>query len=219
MNTLTRRRVGTAGLATAAVAGVLAGAPAANAAPASDSARHIRCSTVITASARSAASTATTRCTRDGRRVAPPAAGKGVGTAVKPGAARSGGSRTAESRGWISTSLHFHNYTANTVVITIQYYAPDSCAGQGGWGKKGWWNVAPGGEVNVLNTGNRYATFYAHSSRLSWSGGYNALVPPTGFDWCQNTGDTQSSWVGERLVDLGAAGVLPYTTYTVNLTG
>jgi len=32
-------------------------------------------------------------------------------------------------------------------------------------------------------------------------------------------GSTASRVVGERLVDLGDTGVLPYTTYTVNLTG
>jgi len=98
------------------------------------------------------------------------------------------------------------------------YFDPDGCAGYGDWGTQGWWNIAPGQEVNVKNTSNRYATFYAHSDRLEWSGAYDVYVKSSAFKSCVNIGSTDSRIVGERLVDLGDVTALPYTTYTVNLT-
>ncbi len=207
------RRAGTSVLAALAFGGLLAVAPAASA----STTGAVSCRTVIGSSATSATSTTTTHCLRDGRQVAAPA-GRGTGCAVAPGVS-SGTRAAAAARGWISTGLHFRNSTASTVSVTIMYYDPTGCAGYGSWGTQGWWNVAPGAEVNVKNTINRYATFYAHSDRLTWAGPYSVYVRSAAFQSCSGIGSTASYVVGERLVDLGDTGVLPYTTYTVNLTG
>jgi uncharacterized membrane protein len=215
------RGAATAGLAAAAVAGTLAVAPAASAATSSAGGSSMQCRTQISSSATSGTGATSTRCAKAprGRQAAVSGRDGGASTGFKPGSSTAKSARSAaELRGWVSTGLHFRNSTSSTVSVTIMYYDPAGCSGYGDWGTQGWWNIAPGQEVNVKNTSNRYATFYAHSDRLAWSGPYNVYVKSSAFQSCVNIGSTDSRIVGERLVDLGDVSAFPYTTYTVNLT-
>ena len=215
------RAAAAAGLAAASAVVTLAAAPAASAAGSPKIDGSVQCRTQINSSATAGAQTTSTHCTKDrtDHQAALTRRGPGTVSSVKPGsrAPRSLGS-TSDLRGWSSTGLHFRNSTSSTVSVTIMYFDPDGCAGYGDWGTQGWWNIAPGQEVNVKNTSNRYATFYAHSDRLDWSGPYDVYVKSSAFQSCVNIGSTDSRIVGEQLVDLGDVTALPYTTYTVNLT-
>jgi uncharacterized membrane protein len=207
------------GIAAAAVAGTFAVAPPASAAASPALGGSARCQTQINFSASSGSGTTATQCTKDGGFTAAPRRDGRAPSSVKPGSSAAKGVRSsADLQGWVSTGLHFRNSTSSTVSVTIMYYDPASCGGYGDWATQGWWNVAPGQEVNVKNTSNRYATFYAHSDRLNWSGPYNAYVKSSAFTSCVNIGSTDSRIVGEQLVDLGDVSAFPYTTYTVNLT-
>jgi len=221
MATSLSRNAAALGLAAAAAAGVLATAPAASAASSPQLAGSVQCRTQINSSATGGSQSTSTQCTkaRGDHQASVARRGTGSASSVKPGslAPRALGSKS-DLRGWISTGLHFRNSTSSTVSVTIMYYDPAGCAGYGDWGTQGWWNLAPGQEVNVKNTSNRYATFYAHSDRLAWSGPYNVYVKSSAFQSCVNIGSTDSRIVGERLVDLGDVTALPYTIYTVNLT-
>jgi len=208
------------GIAAAAVAGTVAVAPAASAVGSPGGGGSVQCHTQINSSATSSARTTATRCTKDsGFAAAAPRRDGPAASSVKPGSAAAKASRSStDLQGWVSTGLHFRNSTSSTVSVTIMYYDPASCGGYGDWATEGWWNIAPGQEVNVKNTSNRYATFHAYSDRLDWSGPYNVYVKSSAFKSCVNIGSTDSTIVGERLVDLGDVSAFPYTTYTVNLT-
>jgi hypothetical protein len=214
-------------LATAAVGGALAVAPAASAAPSGRPGGALQCRTQIDSSATSGKATTSTSCTKAGSRSeALSAAASRTLTSVRPGSTQAKSvvpakavRSSADLRGWVSTGVHFRNSTSDTVSVTIMYYDPSGCAGYGDWGTQGWWNIAPGQEINVKNTSNRYVAFHAYSSRLNWSGPYNAYVKSWAFQSCVGIGSTDSRIVGERLVDLGDVTALPYTTHTVNLVG
>jgi hypothetical protein len=216
----TQHRGAAVGLAAAVITGTLAVAPAASASTPQVKG-SLQCEKVINSSATSGTGTATTRCAKDVAGGARTLAGRDgrVPSSVKPGSGTAKQLRSStDLRGWVSTGLHFRNSTSSTVSVTIMYYDPASCGGYGDWATQGWWNIAPGQEVNVKNTSNRYATFHAYSDRLNWSGPYRAYVKSSAFQSCVNIGSTDSRIVGERLVDLGDLSASPYTTYTVNLT-
>ncbi|GKS69361.1 hypothetical protein W03_13650 [Nitrosomonas sp. PY1] len=120
--------------------------------------------------------------------------------------------------------FQFKNSTSSTVWVAFQWYSPNSCANDaqhdgGLWETKGWYSIAPGQTKIVFgsdlqSTGNRYYYWYAESSNGSvWSGAYNTYVPSTAFDWCLNTGSTNSRIVGFREKYIGTS-----NNYTVNLT-
>lgn len=113
--------------------------------------------------------------------------------------------------------LHFRNNHGSPVHVAIMFYSPDTCGDAGSWGTRGWWNISPGGEAYVLNTGNRYAAFYAEANDGSiWSGSYGPIyVHQQAFDSCVNIGDNNPATriVGLRLVDMDS-----YSSYYVNLS-
>ncbi|MFI7532694.1 hypothetical protein [Streptosporangium sp. NPDC049376] len=111
--------------------------------------------------------------------------------------------------------LHFRNRYTARAWIAIMFYSPDGCRDQGQWGTRGWWAVDPGGEAYVLNTGNRYAAFYAEAADGAvWTGSHGPFyVYRDAFDSCLNVGGTAARRVGARLVDLNG-----YSSYYVNLT-
>ncbi|MEV0611738.1 hypothetical protein AB0I81_00320 [Nonomuraea sp. NPDC050404] len=101
--------------------------------------------------------------------------------------------------------LHFRNRYTSKICIAIMFFSPDGCRNYGQWGTRGWWCIDPGGEVHVLNTGNRYATFYAEAANGAvWTSDSNyIMVVNHAFDSCIGIGVTPSRSVGTRLVDLG----------------
>jgi uncharacterized membrane protein len=214
------RGAAAAAVAAAAFAGTFAVAPSASAAGSPANGGSVQCQTQINSSASSGSGTTATRCTKgSGSAAAAPRRDGRAASSVKPGSPAAKGLRSSgDLRGWVSTGLHFRNSTSSTVSVTIMYYDPANCGGYGDWATQGWWNIAPGQEVNVKNTSNRYATFHAYSDHLNWSGPYSAYVKSSAFTSCVNIGSTDSRIVGERLVDLGDVSAFPYTTYTVNLT-
>ncbi|MEU1882431.1 DUF1036 domain-containing protein [Streptosporangium sp. NPDC020072] len=111
--------------------------------------------------------------------------------------------------------LHFRNRYTARAWIAIMFYSPDGCRDQGQWGTRGWWAVDPGGEAYILNTGNRYAAFYAEAADGAvWTGSHGPFyVYRDAFDSCLNVGSTAARRVGARLVDLNG-----YSSYYVNLT-
>jgi uncharacterized membrane protein len=103
--------------------------------------------------------------------------------------------------------LKIKNKYPHTLWVTIMWYAPN-CSDGGNWEKAGWWQLSPGQTKTVfggnLHEVNRYYCYYAQASDgATWSGPYERSVPPTAFDWCEWTANTQSFDVGYRLLDIG----------------
>jgi uncharacterized membrane protein len=112
--------------------------------------------------------------------------------------------------------LRFCNHYPHTVWVCIEWYHPN-CSDGGNWEKAGWWKIYPGGCKTAyggdVDDVNRYWYFYAHASDgAHWSGPYWEIVPHIAFDWCENTANTDSRWVGMRELDING-----YDNYTVNL--
>lgn len=112
--------------------------------------------------------------------------------------------------------LRFCNNYPETVWVTIEWYHPD-CEDGGDWEKAGWWKIDPGqcktAYGGSLRDVNRYWYFYAHASDGAyWAGPYEDVVPHTAFDWCSDTGSTDSRVVGLRELDIDSN-----DNYTVNL--
>jgi len=113
--------------------------------------------------------------------------------------------------------LRFQNNYKAGLWLVIGYYHPN-CPDGGDWGKKGWWRLEPGDADIVMWTSNDYATFYAEADDGEvWQGGYVTDVPYEVFDWCWDTGSTNSESVGMRLITMTNAG-WPWIG-TLNLTG
>ena len=114
--------------------------------------------------------------------------------------------------------LRFRNYYQSTVDVAVMYRDfSGACDDYGGWATAGWWQVARGQTVHVLNTTNRYVYFYADApDGTSWSGGAGQMyVPANGdeFQSCRDIGSTASERVGLQRVDMGTT----FSTHTVNL--
>jgi uncharacterized membrane protein len=111
--------------------------------------------------------------------------------------------------------LRFCNHYNSTVWVAVIYYSPN-CPDGGDWAKKGWWRMDPGqckvpigGDLN-----NRWYYFFAEAADGSfWAGDISTQCPQRVFDWCLNTGSTDSRELGFRPIDTG-----PYSNYTVNLS-
>lgn len=84
--------------------------------------------------------------------------------------------------------LHFHNQHRTLLWVCIGFYSPGTCGAQGDWRTRGWWTIAPGGEVYVLDTNNRFAYCYAEAADGKvWAGHYGpVLAPRRAFDSCWN---------------------------------
>ncbi len=103
----------------------------------------------------------------------------------------------------MSRQVHFINGTNQSLAVAVAY-ANNSCTRL--WGVQGWWNIAPGGDVHVLNTNNRYMFFYAESPGRVWAG-YpenfaDAYVTQNAFNHCIEIGTTTSRIVRMRWLDL-----------------
>ena len=102
--------------------------------------------------------------------------------------------------------IRFRNNYSATVSVAVMFYSPGTCAEYGRWGTRGWWNIAPGRMAHVLNTDNRYFTFYAEASDgARWGGTYGPIyVYRTRFDSCLRIGSSAAiGVVGTRQVDTG----------------
>jgi uncharacterized membrane protein len=115
--------------------------------------------------------------------------------------------------------LKFCNRYHTRVSVAIIYHRPN-CPDGGDWAKKGWWNMSPG-ECKVSIGGdltNRYYYFFAEASDgRFWAGrppnpSVRTQAPRRVFDWCLNTGSTDSRILVFRRIDTG-----DYDDYTVNL--
>ena len=107
--------------------------------------------------------------------------------------------------------LYFQNGTANTVFVASAYNAP-GCEGGVNWAKKGWYGIAPGGTAKVLSgwAGPGKYFFYAESNSSRWSGPFFTPLPSRAFDWCWNTGSTDSRNLGLAKIEVGW-GILDHT--------
>jgi uncharacterized membrane protein len=84
----------------------------------------------------------------------------------------------------------------------VEWHNPN-CSDGSNWEKKGWWRIEPGGSAVVyggdLSDLNQIWYFYAHAADgTQWAGEYEETVPPTAFDWCSNTANTESRTIGMR---------------------
>ena len=104
-------------------------------------------------------------------------------------------------------SLTFCNRYSSGVSVAIMWYTP-GCPDGGDWSKAGWYNLAPGQCAKVFNGDlddvNRYCCYFAEAADGAfWAGDVVTQVPHRAFDWCLNTGSTDSRQVGFRVFDVG----------------
>lgn len=107
--------------------------------------------------------------------------------------------------------LRFRNHYTSRLYVAIAFLDPGGCPNDGRWGTRGWWAIDPENEAHVLNTGNRYAYYYAEAiDGVIWAGHYGPMyVRQAAFDSCLNIGDNspETRVVGLRQSDLGDADV------------
>lgn len=109
--------------------------------------------------------------------------------------------------------LYFQNVTGDPIYVAYAYNAP-GCEGGVNWAKKGWYRIGPGGTVKVLSGWagpGKYFCYAENESRTrNWSGTFFTQLPPRAFDWCWNTGSTDSRTLGLAKVEVGW-GTMDYT--------
>lgn len=108
--------------------------------------------------------------------------------------------------------LYFHNKTNATLWVVYADYEP-KCEGRVQWKKHGWYKVDPGRQVmvkmNVLDATvgdmpsmplkNHEFLYYAEDHiGHKWSGECFTQIPGNPFDFCWNTGSTNSRNLGLR---------------------
>jgi uncharacterized membrane protein len=114
--------------------------------------------------------------------------------------------------------LNFRNYYQSTANVAVMYrdYS-GACDDYGGWATEGWWQVARGETVHVLNTTNRNVYFYAYAADgTTWTGTDATMYVPTNgdaFGSCVGIGSTASQQVGVYKIDMGST----FSIYTMNL--
>ena len=112
--------------------------------------------------------------------------------------------------------LYFRNKTNETVFVAYAYASP-GCDGSE-WAKKGWYRIVPGGTAKVLTgwAGNSKYFYYAETESRTrvWQGPFFTPLPANAFDWCWNTGSTNSRTLGLRKFEVGWSTM----DYTVGLT-
>lgn len=108
--------------------------------------------------------------------------------------------------------LYFRNFTGDAVFVAYAYHSPGCGAVQ--WSKKGWYRIGPNGTVKVFSgwAGDGKYFFFAENERRtrSWSGPFFTPLPSRAFDWCWNTGSTDSRTLGLAKFEVGW-GVLDHT--------
>jgi hypothetical protein len=109
--------------------------------------------------------------------------------------------------------LYFKNGTADTLFVAYAYHSP-GCEGGTNWAKKGWYRIAPGGTAKVFSGWagpGKYFAFAENEARTrAWSGPFFTDLPSRAFDWCWNTGSTDSRTLGLFKIEVGA-GILDHT--------
>jgi len=101
----------------------------------------------------------------------------------------------------------FCNHYPTELWVCLLWYHPN-CSDGGDWEKKGWWHLNPG-ECKIAFSGdldevNRYWYYYAEAADGAyWAGPYGTNVSNDRFDWCINTGSSNSRNVGFRELDIG----------------
>lgn len=109
--------------------------------------------------------------------------------------------------------LYFHNATGDTVFVAYAYHSP-GCEGGTPWAKKGWYRITPGATAKVLSGwagDGKYFYFAENETRTKvWQGDFFTQLPSRAFDWCWNTGSTDSRTLGLRKFEVGW-GVMDYT--------
>ncbi|AYK06742.1 DUF1036 domain-containing protein [Brevibacillus laterosporus] len=116
--------------------------------------------------------------------------------------------------------LHFRNRTNVGLQIVYAYSAPN-CEGSNKWLKKGWYKVAPGNTVQVWSgwaNGRKFFYYAEDTSGLgrTWSGEFVTPIPSRAFEWCWDTGSTDSRNLG--LKKLQVPNQFPtILDYTINL--
>jgi hypothetical protein len=109
--------------------------------------------------------------------------------------------------------LYFQNSTVDTVFVAYAYHAP-GCEGGTDWAKKGWYRIGPGGTSKVLSgwAGPGKYFFFAESEpgTRAWSGPFFTPLPPRAFDWCWQTGSSDSRTLGLAKLEVGW-GIRDYT--------
>ncbi|PFX63068.1 hypothetical protein COL35_29205 [Bacillus toyonensis] len=106
--------------------------------------------------------------------------------------------------------LYFHNKTNATLWVVYADYEPN-CEGSVKWKKHGWYKVNPGKMVKVtmnvlymdIGVGHPYPfmdhqfLYYAEDHiGHKWGGECFTQIPDNPFDWCWNTGSTNSRTLG-----------------------
>jgi uncharacterized membrane protein len=113
----------------------------------------------------------------------------------------------------MALQLHFRNNYGPRIWVAIMF-KDDGCAAYGRpWGTRGWWTIDHGQSVHVLNTGNRFAYYYAEAADGAvWTGDRGPMyVTQQAFDSCVDIGSTNARIVGTREVHI------PSDKHTVNL--
>jgi len=112
--------------------------------------------------------------------------------------------------------LYFKNKTSETVLVAYAYHSP-GCDGSE-WAKKGWYRITPGATAKVLTgwAGNSKYFYYAETEGVTrvWQGEFITPLPSNPFDWCWNTGSTDSRDLGLRKLEIS----WEVTDYTLGLT-
>jgi hypothetical protein len=113
--------------------------------------------------------------------------------------------------------LYFQNSTSTTVWFAYAY-ADSGCASEGDpWSKTGWFMVTPHTDLLVRSgpvNGAKYFFFAENQDRsVSWSGEFFTHIPDRAFDWCWNTGSTDSRVLGMRKIIVPATSI----NHTINV--
>jgi hypothetical protein len=109
--------------------------------------------------------------------------------------------------------LYFQNRTGDTIFVAYGYHSP-GCEGGVDWAKKGWYRIAPGDTAKVLSGWAgpaKYFFFAENESRTRvWAGPFFTQLPPRPFDWCWQTGSSDSRLLGFAKFEVGW-GILDHT--------
>jgi uncharacterized membrane protein len=111
---------------------------------------------------------------------------------------------TGPAHAWVQ----FCNGTSVTIWTAYSWYNPGCVAEDGSsWSKAGWWDLAPGQCKIVYGPAitNALSYYYAEGGGLTWAGPYFTCTPWSGFNWCDNTCNTNSRNLGWRELNTGGA--------------
>jgi Protein of unknown function (DUF1036) len=117
----------------------------------------------------------------------------------------------------MTMGLYFQNSTSKTVWFAYAYSDSDCGSGGDAWSKTGWFMVTPNTDLLARSgpvNGAKYFFFAENQDRsLSWGGEFTTQLPDQAFDWCWNTGSSDSRLLGMKKV------LVPVTSinHTINV--